>query len=149
MPGSSKVLADFIVDHFFRNSAVSSPSTLYVALHAAGGGVPVDPSDIAATAFASEVSWTSYGRQLLTFGTKSGTDTSIVTNSNAIAFPEVDTGEGPVTITGMSIWTADKGVDVGSSGNYLAHCAVSAVKTLADTDACLIQVGQITLTVGQ
>lgn len=54
---------------------------------------------------AVEVSYTSYARQPITF---TGTGSSR-TNSGAITFPAVDVGEGPITVSGIGIFTALSG----------------------------------------
>ena len=146
MSALSKSIADSIMNHLLRAVQHTAPATVYLALHDSGGGVAVAPGDQASAAFANELSFTSYERKIITFGAPTGTDNSVLANDVAIVFPRVDTGEGPVTVTGMSIWTAPKGGTVGASGVMLFQYAVSAVKTFADNDAPTVDIGEIVLT---
>lgn len=149
MTAFSKQLADKVANHFFLNTSETSPSQLYVALHVSGGSVPSDPSDIAATAFASEASWASYTRQTVTFSSVAQTDYAQFKNSNAVTFPAVNAGAGPVTITGISIWTAQKGASAAVSGVYMAHAAMTTVKTLNSGDRITFDANDITFDVGE
>lgn len=141
MSDFSKGLADALANHIFRNTQHTSPSAVFVALHDAGGSVVADPSDIQATADDSELTYTSYVRQEATFGAPTGTDDAVVANTGVLVFPAVDTGEGPVEVTGISLWDAE------TSGNMLCQFAVDAVKEFADGDAPTIRVGELEFTI--
>lgn len=131
--------AALILNHLTGNGAYSAPAQLYLALHASGGASPVDPGEPKATIAATEVSWTSYARQAIDFNAASGPDPMTATNTAAVTFPSVDSGDGPVTITGISIW------DAATGGNCLYKAAVDAARTLQDTDALLFQAGEVTI----
>mgnify|MGYP005849752047 CR=1 FL=1 len=146
MSALSKSIADSLMNHLLRAIDHTAPANVYLALHDSGGGVAADPGDQATAAFANELAFTSYERKIITFGAPTGTDNSVVANDVAIVFPRVDAGEGPVDVTGMSLWTAQKGIDAGSSGVMLFQYAVSTVKTFADNDAPTVDIGEIVLT---
>lgn len=146
MSAFSKEISDAIINHLLRNVQHTSPTTVYLALHASGGSVAVEPGDVQATAFATELGYTSYARQAITFGAPSGADVATVANDASIVFPAIDTGEGPISVTGYSIWTAVKGVDSASSGVMLFQDAIDIVKEFADADAPLFNVGAVTVT---
>jgi len=146
MSALSKSIADSLMNHLLRAVQHTAPAAVYLALHDSGGGVAVDPGDQASAAFANELAFTSYERKIITFGAPTGTDDSIVANDTAIVFPRVDAGEGPVDVTGMSVWTAQKGGDVGSSGTMLFQWPVNEVKSFADNDAPTVDIGEIILT---
>lgn len=140
MSNLSKEYGDALINHMLRNTQNTTPGTVFLALHASGSGSPVKPSDIQATAALTELSYTSYARQEITFGEPTGTTDSVTSNTNVIIFPTVDAGEGPITANGFSIWSAVSG------GNMLVVAALSAVKTLQVGDSGLIAIGEIDVT---
>lgn len=150
MSAFSNYLEDSIINHFLRNTAVSSPTTVYLALHASGGSSPTAPGDDGTTAYGTETDganangWTSYERKAVTFTSPSNGSSA---NSATVTFDAVDTGEGPVTITGLSIWDAQRAGSVGASGNMLFQGAVDAVKTLAANDVASFPSAALTVTV--
>jgi len=145
MSALSKQITDAIINHLLRAVQHNSPATVYLALHDSGGGVPAAPGDIAATAFVNEFSYTSYARKAITFSAPTGTNNSVVANDVAVIFDAVDSGEGPVNLTGFSLWSAPKGVDAGSSGQMIYQWPVDTVKSYADADAPTVAVGGIQL----
>lgn len=145
MSAMSKTIADEVMNHLLRGVESTSPGVVYLGLHDNGGGVPAEPGETEALAFATELGYTSYERKVITFGAPTGSDKAILANDIAAVFDAVDPGEGPLDVTGFSIWTAQKGVDAGSSGTLLFQWAVDSVKAFADNDAPIIDVGDITL----
>lgn len=149
MSATSKPLADLLFNHILRNTSFTAPTTVYLAIHADGGSSPAHPGKTAAAAFGNECDWTSYQRQAITFNAPGGTETAVQTNSNTIAFPEVDASEGPFVVTGISIWTAERGANVGASGTFLFAGPVTAAKELEETDAALFPVGSVEVEIGE
>jgi len=126
MTDATDYLETSILNHFFRNSAVSSPSDIYVALFTsapseAGGG--------------TEVSGNGYSRQAATFGAPSG---GAVTLSSDVTFTALGGGWGTVTHVGV--------FDALTSGNLLAWEAVSVEYDIADGDDYIFQSGNLTIT---
>ena len=151
MSAFSNYLENAILNHFLRNNSTSSPATVFLALHASGGSSPTAPGDDGTTAFDTECAganangWTSYERKVVTFSSPSN---GVTTNSATVTFDAVDAGEGPVTITGLSIWTDQRaGTNVGASGNMLFQGAVDAAKTLSANDVASFPSAALTVTV--
>ena len=141
MPALSKELADALYNHILRNVTFASPTTVYLALHDSGGGVPAHPGKTAAAAFANEVDYTSYQRQAITFGAPGGDNIAEGSNSSAFSYPEVDGGTTPFDVTGLSLWTAERGATVGESGTLLLAGPVDDVKDFSPGDSPLIGEG--------
>lgn len=149
MTALSKTLADALYDHLLRNTAFTSPTTVYLALHDSGGGVAAHPGKTEADAFANELDYTSYQRQAITFEAPGGSEVADGQNDNTMTFPEVDSGEGPHDVTGLSIWTDEKGADDGSSGTLLIAGEIDSVKTIEAGDAPLVAAGAINAILGE
>jgi hypothetical protein len=112
----SNYLKGKVIDHVFRNTALTPPTTVYVALHTS------DPT--AAGTPATEVSAAWYARQAVTFAAQSTAGQT--SNSNTVTFPAV-TGSG-LTVTHFSIW------DAATLGNMLEYSPLSASKTYSISD---------------
>ena len=128
MAAFSDYLENELLDHTLGTAAYTAPATVYIALFTtatndAGGG--------------TEAAWTSYARQSAAFSAAAGGTTS---NSAEIAFPAVDTGDGPVTVTHMGIF------DAATAGNLLYHGALGTSKTLQDDDVLKFSAGDIDVT---
>lgn len=151
MTALSKTLADALYDHILRNITFTSPTTVYLALHDSGGGVPAHPGKTAAAAFANEVGYTSYQRQAITFGAPGGTEIADGQNNDSLTFPEVDGGTTPFDVTGLSVWTDTKGADAteAESGILLLAGAIDAVKNMEPGDAPLVAAGAINAAFGE
>lgn len=114
-----------ILNHVFRNVALTSPATIRVALFTvapteAGGG--------------TEVTGAGYARQPITFGAPSGGQ---IANTGAVTFTASGGSFG--TIAGAAIF------DAASGGNMLAYRAVSTSGPINDGDSVNIAVGQFTI----
>lgn len=111
MSQMSDYLESAIINHLFRGSAFSAPTTLYVALYTtdptdAGGGVEVSGGSYARVAVTcNTTNWSAPG----TSGTTS--------NSNAITFPAATANWG--TIGAMAFF------DAASGGNMLVWLDIS------------------------
>lgn len=145
MSAMSKTIADEVMNHLLRGVDSTTPGVVYIALHDNGGGFPAEPGETESAAFGTELGYTSYERKAITFGAPTGTDKAILANDIAVVFDAIDSGEGPIDVTGFSIWTGTKGVDAPSSGTLLFQWAVDSVKEFADNDAPIIDVGDITI----
>lgn len=125
MAEMSTYLENALINAVLRNTAYSSPATVYVGLHTA------DPTDAGT---GTEVSGGSYARKSATFGApSSGTSTT----SAAIEFDQATGNWG--TITHVGIW------DALTSGNLLFHTALDAPKTIDTGDIFKIASGSLSV----
>jgi hypothetical protein len=121
----SDYLEDAVLDHVFRNTALTSPTTVYAALFTAA------PNDAGG---GTEVSGNAYARVAATFGASSGGE---IANSSAVTF---DTATGSWgTVSHFAIF------DAATDGNMLAHAALGASKAIAADDTAEFAVGDLTV----
>lgn len=103
MAGSkSNYLENAIVNHVLRNTAMTSPTTVYVGLFTVAAGEAGGQT---------EVSGNAYARQSVSFGAPSD---GVTTNTNLVTFP-LPTPSGWGTIVGWGIF------DASSAGNLLYY----------------------------
>ena len=115
-----------LVNHLLRNTAYTSPTTVYVALFTA-------VSD-AEAGTGTEVSGGSYARQAVTFSAPS--PDGVTTNSSTVTFPTATGSWGTVTYAGL--------FDASTNGNALTILkALSASKTVASGDILRFPAGDI------
>ena len=122
-----------ILDHLFRNTALTSPNA-YI------GAFTNSPTD---SASGTEASGSGYARVQIdnkTSAATTGADNSSITNSTAITFPAASGGAWGV-ITHIGIF------DAASSGNLLAHGALAASKVISDGDTLQINASALTITI--
>lgn len=122
----SDYLESAILNHVLRNTSFTSPSVVYIGLSTASMN-----DDASGT----ELSGSGYARQTIAFNAPSS---GACTNSADVDFP-VATGTWGA-ITHYSIW------DAASSGNMLAHGALTTSKTVTSGDILRIGTGQVTIT---
>jgi hypothetical protein len=113
----SNYLRSAIINHVLRNTALTSPVTVYVALFtvaptAAGGGTEV-PTGASA-----------YTRMAVTF--EAGVTAGVGQNDGAVTFPVAGTSWG--TIVAMAIF------DAATAGNMLYFGNLTASKTVGSGD---------------
>ena len=126
MSAMSDYLESAILNHVLRNTSFTSPSVVYIGLSTASMN-----DDASGT----ELSGSGYARQTIAFNAPSS---GACTNSADVDFP-VATGTWG-SITHYSIW------DAASSGNMLAHGALTTSKTVTSGDILRIGSGQVTIT---
>lgn len=122
----SDYLESAILNHVLRNTSYTSPTTVYIGLSTASMN-----DDASGT----ELSGSGYARQSIAFDAPSS---GACTNSADVDFP-VATGSWG-TVTHYGIW------DASSSGNMLAHGALTTSKTIASGDILRVGSGQVTIT---
>jgi hypothetical protein len=130
----SDFLENKLLDHAFRNTAYTPPTTLYLGLFTSA------PTD--AGPGAGEVSTTStgYARQSITPSTGfSAASSGSIANTGTISFSAATASWG--TITHFAIFDALTG-----STNMLAWGALSASKTVGSGDTASFAAGQLTIT---
>lgn len=120
----STYLENKILDHTLRNTAFTSPTTVYLALFTSNPGE---------SGSGSEVTGGSYARQTITFAAASG---GVSASSNSQTFTSLPTA----TITHLGIY------DASSGGNLLYYGAFSTSLTVSSGDNVTIDSGDITIT---
>ena len=126
MAEMSNYLENALVNAVLRNTAYTSPTTVYLALYTS------DPTDADA---GTEVSGNAYARQSITFGSPSN---GVSTNSAAIEFPQATGSWGTVAYVGIR--------DASTAGNLLFHTALDASKTIATGDVFRVAAGSLSVT---
>lgn len=129
MSDFSNYAENAIGNHFLRNTATTSPTTVYVALFTA-------VTD-AEAATGTEVSGGSYARTAVTFGAPSN---GVFTNSGTVTFPTATGSWG--TVTHFAIF------DAATSGNAISVIkALTASRTVASGDTLSFGAGNISFTI--
>ncbi len=116
-----------LLNHVCRNSAYTSPTTVYLALFT---------SATADDGTGTEVSGGAYARQAVTFGAP--TDVSgakQVANSSAVTFPIATANWG--TISHGALY------DAASGGNMLLQAALSVSRTINTNDQLKYEIGDV------
>lgn len=126
MAEMSNYLENALINAVLRNTAYTSPTTVYLALYTS------DPTDADA---GTEVSGNAYARQSITFGAPSN---GVSTNSAAIEFPQATGSWGTVAYVGIR--------DASTAGNLLFHTALDASKTIATGDVFRVAAGSLSVT---
>jgi hypothetical protein len=126
MAEMSNYLENALINATLRNTAYTSPTTVYVGLYTS------DPTDAGS---GTEVSGGSYARTAVTFGSPSD---GVTTNSAAVEFPQATASWGTVAYIGI--------LDASTSGNLLYHTALDASKTIASGDVFRIATGSLSVT---
>jgi hypothetical protein len=121
----SNYLETEVLEWAFTGSGGTRPTVWYLALFTAA------PSD---TGGGTEVSGGAYARQSVTF-TVSGNTAS---NNAAIEYPTATANYGTVTHIGV--------FDASSSGNLLAHAALTTSKTIETGDVFRVPSGDLDIT---
>jgi hypothetical protein len=121
----SNYLENKVLDHVFGGVPYSAPATLYLALYTS------DPGD---GNTGTECSGTSYARQTITFTVVNDT----ASNNAAVEFPVAGSSWGTITHVGI--------LDNLTSGNLLAHGALTASKAIASGDVFRVENGDLDIT---
>lgn len=126
MAEMSNYLENALINATLRNTAFTSPTTVYVGLYT------TDPTDANT---GTEVSGGSYARTAVTFGAPSN---GVSTNSAAVEFPQATGSWGTVGWIGL--------LDASTAGNLLYHTPLDASKTIASGDIFKIASGSLSVT---
>lgn len=122
----SNYLENALVNAVLRNTAYTSPTTVYVSLYT------TDPTDADT---GTEVTGGSYARTAVTFGAP--TD-GVTTNSADVTFPTATASWGTVTHIGIH--------DASTAGNLLFHTPLDTSKTIDSGDIFKITSGNLSVT---
>jgi hypothetical protein len=127
MSALSDYLEAALLNHTFRNSAYSSPTTVYIGLFTSS------PSDDGS---GTEVSGGSYARQSVAFAAPTdATGAKQIANSADITFPTATASWGTVGYIGY--------FDAVSSGNLLAHGALDSSRAVETNDQVKFEAGDL------
>lgn len=114
MSALSNYLENALLNHVLRNTAMTSPTTVYLALFT---------SNPAEDASGTEVSGGAYARQSVAFDAPSD---GVCDNTSGIEFPQATGDWGTVTHVGL--------FDAETAGNLLWYGALAASKTINTDD---------------
>lgn len=129
MGALSNYLEEAVLNHVFRNIALSSPATVYLALYT------TDPGE---TGGGVEVSGGAYARQAVTFGAPSQIGgKATIKNSVEIAFPVATADWGLIVSVGVR--------DLLTVGNLLYYGPMTVSKTINDGDQLKFAVNALVL----
>lgn len=126
MAGKSDYLENKILDHVLRNTAYTSPTTVYMGLFTAA------PSDAGG---GTEVSGNNYARTAITFSAASG---GAITNSADVTFPTPSGSWGACSHFGI--------FDASSAGNLLYWGALAQTETPLSGNVVKFLAGDIDVT---
>lgn len=116
-----------IINHFFRNTSQTSPTTVYLALYTAA------PSDAGG---GTEVSGGSYARQSIAFAAPSG---GVSSNSALVSFTASGASWGTITHVGI--------FDAVSAGNLMMWSPIDTNRTVNDGDTLEFAASSVSITV--
>ena len=126
MSEMSNYLENALINVTLRNTAYTTPTTVYVALYT------TDPTDADT---GTEVTGGAYARTAVTFGAPSN---GVSTNSADVTFPTCTAGWGTVTHIGIR--------DASTAGNLLYHTPLDTSKTIDSGDIFKISSTNLSVT---
>lgn len=126
MSAMSDYLENKLLDAVLRNTAFTSPTTVYIGLSTGSFG-----DDNSGT----ELTGNNYSRVSIAFDAASGGTTD---NTSNVEFAAATGSWGSVSHYGL--------FDASSSGNLLIHGAFTAAKTIASGDILRINAGELDIT---
>ena len=127
----SNYLEVALLNHVLRNTGMTSPTTVYAALHTE------DPTE-AGTAGEVDPDETSYERTAVTFGEPGVDGTGYKSaNSAPVEFPEATESWG--TLTHFSLW------DHATAGNCLYTGTITPNQTIGASNQFVFKTGQLTV----
>lgn len=134
MADFSDYLEDALINHVFRNTAYTSPTTVYVALFTAGTGLEANNPT-------SEVTGAGYVRKAVTFSAPSGGESD---NTVEIEWDPAGVG-GWGEITHAAVVDHLDNDNWGTNVNVLMHTALDTPRTINEND--IIKFPESSLTV--
>ena len=141
MSQASNYLEQKLLDHVLRNTAYTSPTTVYVGLFKETVDTATTVANLEAGTLTDEVANShSYARVAVTFGAAHATNGSITTSGN-VTFAAANGGDFGV-ITHIAILDGN----THGSGNVLFYGALTTSKTIQDGDTFQITTGNLTVT---
>jgi hypothetical protein len=126
MSEMSNYLEDALINVTLRNTAYTTPTTVYLALYT------TDPTDADT---GTEVSGGSYARQAITMGAPSN---GVSVSSADISFPQCTVSWGTVAFVGIR--------DASTAGNLLYHSPLTVSKAIDVGDIFKVAAGSLSVT---
>lgn len=126
MTAFSDYAENALINHLLRNSALSSPATVYLALYT------TNPTDADSGA---EVSGGSYERKSIAFDAPSN---GVTQNTSQVSFPVATGTWGTVTHWAIA--------DASSGGNILFHGSLTTPQEIISGRQIVFGAGQVTIT---
>jgi hypothetical protein len=138
MSASSDYLEAAVLNHVLRNTALTSPTTVYVALFTSDDSTGGTSENLEAGTLTNEVTTvgTAYARQSATFAAPSG---GSCTTSATITFPAATANYG--TVTHVAVMDGD----TEGSNNVLMYGSLDSAKTIESGDTFQITAGNLTV----
>jgi len=130
MPAST-YLANKIANHVYRNTAYTSPTTVYAALFTSTASL----AELKAGTLTNEVTGGSYARVALTFGAPTDGDGSATTTT----FPTATAGWGTIRYVAV--------MDTNTAGNVLTYAQLSSDVTVNTSNTFQFNSGALAETV--
>jgi len=128
MASKTDYLEGAIIDHVLRNTALTSPTTVYVSLHSAAVSDDGTGAELAVS--------NGYVRQSCAFDAPHAT---LGTTQNTSAVTFTASGGAWSAATHFAIW------DASAAGNMLYHAALDASRTAGDGDSITFAIGDLDL----
>lgn len=125
MSSFSDYLENALLNHVFRNTALTAPTTVYLALYTAA------PTDAGG---GTQVSGGGYARQAITFGAPAG---GAISNTSAVSFTATGANFGTIVAVGI--------FDTLTVGNLLAWDDITSA-VINDGDTINFPIGDIDIT---
>lgn len=134
MSAKSNYLETAIINHVLRNTALTSPTTVYAALSTA------DPTEAGTGLVEPTEAW--YGRQAVTFDapTDGVSANSAEVDYTSAGADTVDVGDDGKIITHFAIF------DAVAAGNMLYHGPLGSSKTINEGDEVRFPAGSLVIT---
>lgn len=145
MSASSDYLEDKLLDHVLRNTAYTSPTTVYVALFNSDDSTGATSELLEAGTLTTECTGGGYERQTVTFDAISNGSTS---NSSNLTWDTASDGNWG-TITHVAVMDAEAHAQEGDSagaGNVLFYGALDTAREILQDDTFQITAGSLTIT---
>lgn len=136
MSQASDYLEDALLDHVLRNTALTSPTNVYVGLFTSDPSTGSTNENLEAGTLTNEISGFDYARKAVTFGAASG---GSITNNANVTFDPANGGDWG-TITHIAI------LDALTTGNVLFYGTLQTAKDIQDGDTFQVTTGNLTVT---
>jgi len=127
MAALSDYAEDAVLNHLFRNTSMTSPTTVYLALFSAGTGLETN-------APTSELSGSGYARAAITFGAPSS---GAVQNSAQISIGAATADWSTVTHGAV--------MDASSAGNVLSHGQFTSPRDINNGETFIVEINGLTV----
>lgn len=144
MSASSDYLENKLLDHVLRNTAYTSPTTVYVALFNSDDSTGGTSDLLEAGTLTTECTGGGYTRQTVTFDAISNGSTS---NSGNLTWATATDGNwGTITHVAVMDSDVDGQGDSAGQGNVLFYGALDTAREILQDDTFQITAGSLTIT---